>query len=118
MSHAPSHTERLTHEAVQHRAAGVSCARVLPGAAQLRSDLVLTGLRRIEPTGHEEQMLDRRLAGPRAEDSCRLPGCGLAPRQDAEDLLARVARSTPILGRVQHLDAIAGTDVEDLGSLE
>jgi len=117
-SHAPCHAKRLTHEAIEKRTAGTRRARVLPGVTQLRGDLVLARLRRIEPAGDEEQMLDRGLAGPGAEDSCCLPGSGVASCEDAEDFLARVAGGTSVFGGIQHLDAVAGADVEDLGGFE
>ena len=118
LPHAPRHAERLTHEAIENRTARVRGARVFPGTAQLRGDLALAGLRRIQSTGNEQQMLDRRLPRPCTQYARGFTGFGLASRQDAEHFLAQVAGRRTVLGGIQHLDAVTGTDVEDLGGFE
>jgi hypothetical protein len=63
---AAGQAQRLAHDPIQYGPADSCIARSLPGEPQLRSDFSLARLRRIEPTGGEEQMLDSRFADPGA----------------------------------------------------
>jgi hypothetical protein len=47
-------------------------ARILPGTAQLRRDLLLAGLGGIKTTGEQKQVFDRGLTGPGAQQTGRL----------------------------------------------
>src|SRR5207237_1246316 len=86
-----------------------------PGAAQLRSDLLLPGLRGVQPAGDQEQVLDRRLSGPGAQDAGRFPRLGLAAREGPVDITPAIARRAAVTGCIQHLDTVAGADVQNLG---
>ena len=116
--HAPRHAQRLPHQAVEKGAAGAGGARVFPGAAQLRGDLLLAGLGGIKTTGEQKQVLDRSLAGPGAQQPRRLARVRLAPGKCPEYILTRIARGRPVLGGKHHLDPVAGADIENLGGLE
>ena len=102
------HAERLAEQPIEHRAAGAGSAGGFPGAAQLGGDLPLARLRGVEPAGEQEHMLERRLAGPGAQQPA--PPVPAAPAV-RELLQGAGSRRSParlaVVGGKEQLDAVA-----------
>ncbi len=111
------HPESLADEAIQSRARHVGSPRSFPGPTDLSRDFLLPGLSRIEPARDQKQVLQGRFAGPRAQDSIGLAGLRRPADQGLEDLTPAVSRRRAVERRVEDLDAIAGTDVQDFPGL-
>jgi hypothetical protein len=116
--HAVRHAEGFAKKLVQCWTTYVDCASCLPCEADLRSNLLLTSLGGIEAAGDEEQVLHGGFAGPRAQYSGGFASFRLTTYEGAKDLVPSITRGSTVGGGVQDFDAIAGTDVEDLGHTE
>ena len=70
------------------------------------------------PQASRKRWLDGRLPGPGTQQAGGLPGLRLASGETAEDLRAQIGRLPAVLGGEEHLDAVAGADIERLGGLQ
>ena len=110
--HLVGDAQRLFDQAAEEAAGGGACgtrgARRLERVAQLPLDLALADLRRVEPGGDDEQMLDRAFAVPAAQQVLGLARLRLLAGQHAEDVAAPIAGAAAVLLAVEDLDAVAG----------
>src|SRR5581483_9102123 len=116
--HSGRHAKGLTQDPVQSRPAGSGYSGTFPGTSKLGGDLLLAGLGGIQAAGEKKQMLDGGLARPGAQNTVGLAGLRVAPDQGPEDRRPGIPGWNPLERGVQHLDAIAGADIEHLGDTQ
>ncbi len=100
--------DQASEEAAGGGAGGTRATRRLERVAQLSLDLALADLRRVEPGGDDEQVLDRAFAVPAAQQVLGLARLRLLAGEHAEDVAAAIAGAAAVFFAVEDLDAIAG----------
>src|SRR6185312_9035452 len=100
-------------QAIESGAGHVGGAGGLPGTADLGGDLLLARLRGVQPASHQEQVLERRLAGPGTQHPVCLARLRLAAEQRLKNFAPAIQGRGAIERGVQDLNPIAGPEVEN-----